>query len=88
MISERLYFYSVPLESERELGFVSAMRDKLSQKHYNLVMCVLTTHRADIYNSIKRLTLCEMGIPSQVHEKFYDNRRQKFSHGRILKILY
>ena len=30
-------------------------------------MCVLASNRADVYNTIKMVTLCDMGIPSQVN---------------------
>ncbi len=63
------FIRSVSLSSDRNTSYAEALKEHLSKQDFSIVMCVLTSNRADIYNTIKRITLCEQGIPSQVKRK-------------------
>ncbi|EFX83177.1 Aubergine/Piwi-like protein copy E [Daphnia pulex] len=56
----------VALEREQTSEYINAMRDNVSHRDYDIVMCVLRTNRTDTYSAIKKYTFCERGIPSQV----------------------
>jgi aubergine-like protein len=54
------------MQMDRTSNYVEAIRAECSRKEYSLVFCVLRAARADTYASIKKMTISEFGIPSQV----------------------
>ena len=59
------------MQMDRTSNYVEAIRAECSRKEYSLVFCVLRAARADTYASIKKMTISEFGIPSQVLNKFF-----------------
>ena len=57
---------SVSLENDRNNNYANALENELSNHHYDIVMCVLRSNRADTYKVIKNITFCRLGIASQV----------------------
>ncbi|KAK4016032.1 hypothetical protein OUZ56_030995 [Daphnia magna] len=56
----------VALQADRTGNYVTALQEELTRKTYDVVMCVLANNRHDTYSSIKKITLCQLGIASQV----------------------
>lgn len=71
-----LLIQSFPLDADGLNNYTRELTDKLSRKDYDMVMCVLEKSRADIYNSIKMITLSNCGIPSQVYFKCLKHKRK------------
>lgn len=63
MIPEPKY---VSLDNDRAHSYVDRIRNECMRTQHNLVLAVLMRIQADTYGSIKKLTCCELGIPSQV----------------------
>lgn len=51
---------------DRTSNYVEAIRAECGRKQFSLIFCVLRAARADTYASIKKMTISEFGIPSQV----------------------
>ncbi|XP_045030836.1 piwi-like protein Siwi isoform X2 [Daphnia magna] len=63
-VSEPRY---IALEGDRTTHYIDGLRDQVANGQYNIVLCVLRSHRNDTYNAIKRETLCkDASIISQV----------------------
>jgi len=54
------------MDSSRNNDYVREIRGKCNRDDLSMVMAIVNTKAADIYNSIKSVTLTELGIPSQV----------------------
>ena len=54
------------MQMDRTSNYVEAIRAECSRQNYSLIFCVLRAARADTYASIKKMTISEFGIPSQV----------------------
>ncbi|XP_057373968.1 piwi-like protein Siwi [Daphnia carinata] len=63
-VSEPRY---IEVKGERATHYVEGLREQVANRQYNIVLCVLRSHRNDTYNAIKRETLCkDANIISQV----------------------
>lgn len=54
------------MQMDRTSNYVEAIRGECNRKEYSLILCVLRAARNDTYASIKKMTISEFGIPSQV----------------------
>ena len=54
------------MQMDRTSNYVEAIRAECGRKQFSLIFCVLRAARADTYASIKKMTISEFGIPSQV----------------------
>ena len=58
------------MQSDRTTDYLRTIRDECERTdQLTLIVVVLRSNRADYYSAIKDLTLCELGIPSQVRKK-------------------
>ncbi len=56
------------MKSDRTPDYLTAIREEWSkQEPIDLVVVVLRTSRADVYSAVKNLTLCDLGIVTQVN---------------------
>lgn len=51
---------------DRTNNYLDTIRNECYRLKYNMVMTVLSSNKADVYSAIKKLTVCDIGIPSQV----------------------
>jgi len=72
----------IPMQMDRTSNYVEAIRAECSRKEYSLIFCVLRAARADTYASIKKMTISEFGIPSQV----ITGRNIKGQPGKLMSI--
>lgn len=63
------------MQMDRTSNYVEAIRTECSRREYSLIFCVLRNARADTYASIKKMTISEFGIPSQVKHSVKAYRR-------------
>lgn len=64
-----LVFYldgSVEMQGDRTNNYVDSLRNTCGQREFNMIMCVMRAPRLDTYSAIKKLTVSDYGIPSQV----------------------
>ncbi len=55
------------MNSSRNNDYIREIRANCDRDDLSMIMAIVNSKAADVYNSIKRVTLTELGVPSQVY---------------------
>ncbi len=60
-------FFRIELSNDRTPDYLNAIHGEHSKEEaIDLVVVVLRSSRADVYSAVKKLTLCNLGLVTQV----------------------
>ena len=58
----------MPIQNDRNNSYLDAIREECARSdQIQMIVVILRAARADTYSAVKQLTLCDLGIPSQVN---------------------
>ena len=56
------------MSSDRTIDYLTDIREESNKDPIDLLVVVLRTARDDVYSAVKKLTICDLGIITQVNQ--------------------